>query len=186
MEVERAGRAREGTGDSIAGPVLNLLKNASKPPPLRLSTERRIAFMSEALEYVKHRRSLLNDNETIPGFGNTREKGDAAIQEVEDWITKTKGLVNMNTTEELVAFMEKAWDHSGHMHLIVPSHTKTGRRVRKAFRHAAMLRLWEIAANVHGDRDAAPTYISLEDKVRALEQRLQALEYIPCDRSCDC
>ncbi len=127
------------------------------------------------------KRNILNQNiETIEGFGDNKEAVKNSLQDIDDWIEKTRELLQANTHDEIQNIV-RPWT-SGHLLIHTPHGTRAERRVRKAFRNAAMRRQWEISSNVVLDEEVHAKKMEnredWEEKTKELEKRVRTLEQI--------
>lgn len=162
---------------SLDQQVLTLLRRASHPKPTKMTCEMRVNLMCEATHLLTSNRS------EIKQFGDTDEEFQQSVDDIKHWTVGIRRLMAAHTFEDLQKIIQKYW---GDMNLIIrtPNKRRSEARVRKAFRNAAMCRLFEVSTNVLGDATEAKRcekktttmFSSLEADIDRLTTRIAQLE----------
>lgn len=144
--------------------ILLTLKKA-KAPAVKMDTDTRIKLVERAVNITETLLERCEPNETFKGFGNTRAEADAALGEMKRWLDLLKTVPDMDTPEKFATFSEH-WNGDSPFKVESDTKTRTGTRVRKAYREAWIRQCLLVLPNAKQS----------DDSTRSLEQRLAKLE----------
>jgi hypothetical protein len=117
---------------------LRMLKVATAGPS-SMSTERRVEIMDEALHVMTTRAERV-----LEEFGG-KDKLQTTMADVTKWRTAIRQLMQCDTAEQLEAVLAEHWDSLTLLKVIAPDGRRSGKYVRKAFKHAWMRQMFHFA-----------------------------------------
>ena len=84
--------------------------------------------------------------------------------------------MSAHTSDDAQMIVQKYWGDLGHLVIRTPNSRRSEKRVRKAFRNAAMRRLFEISTNILDDAAEAEKCAEKTSKLDQFEARIAQLE----------
>lgn len=132
--------------DNAAHPihVLRLKSN-----PRKVTGDACVAAMDESIHMLESAPQKYMKN------FDTREKLDAALEDIKKWRARMIECQQCNTVAELAELIESCWDSPMVHKVVCPNETRTGLYSRKLFQTVAMKQLFLLAHHPHEKRAAS-------------------------------